>query len=81
MIAERIHTARRDLGLSQQALADAIVEAAAADAEDINLDRSAVSRWEAGTFEPALRYRKYIARVLDRDRRELFPAVTVNEAA
>lgn len=81
MIAERIHTARRDLGLSQEAFAQLIVDAAADDAETIKLDRSAVSRWEAGTFEPALRYRKYIARVLDRDRRELFPAVSINNAA
>lgn len=81
MIAERIHTARRDLGLSQDALAALVIQAAADDGEDISLDRSAVSRWEAGTFEPALRYRKYIARVLDRDRRELFPAVSINDAA
>jgi transcriptional regulator with XRE-family HTH domain len=81
MIAERIHSARRDAGLSQAELAKRIVEAAASDGEDLSLDRSAVARWEAAIFEPALRYRRYIARVLDRDRREMFPTVAAHEAA
>jgi transcriptional regulator with XRE-family HTH domain len=80
-IAARLLLARRDNGLSQAQFAAAIVQAAADDGETFSLDRSAIARWEAGTFEPALRYRKYIARVLDRDRRELFPTVSVNEAA
>lgn len=81
MIAERIYAARLDAGLTQEAFANRVVEAAAAEGETVTLDRSAVARWEAATFEPALRYRRHIARVLDRDRRELFPTVAAHEAA
>lgn len=81
MIAERIRTARLDIGLTQEAFAEAVVAAAVADGEELSLDRSAVARWESARFEPALRYRRHIARVLDRDRRELFPTVAAHEAA
>jgi transcriptional regulator with XRE-family HTH domain len=81
MIAERIRTARVDLGLTQTELAARIVQAAHDDGEELSLTHGAVARWEAARFEPALRYRRYIARVLDRDRRELFPTVAAHEAA
>lgn len=80
-IAERLHVGRRDHGYSQTQFAALIVQAAADEGEQISLTRTAVAHWEAAHWEPALRYRRYIAKVLDRDRRELFPTVSVNEAA
>jgi transcriptional regulator with XRE-family HTH domain len=81
MIALQIRSGRRGLGLSQQAFAEAITAAAADDGEDLSLTRVAVSQWEGAYFEPALRYRRHVARVLDADPRVLFPNVGRNDAA
>lgn len=81
MIAMQIRSARREQGLSQQALADAIVAAAADEGDQITLTRVAVSQWESARFEPALRYRRHIASVLDTDQRVMFPNVGRNDAA
>lgn len=81
MIALQVRGARREAGLSQTKLAELVVQAAADEGEEINLDRSAIAHWEAARYEPALRYRRFVARVLDRDIRTLFPNVAANEAA
>lgn len=62
-------------GLSQERFAEAVVNAALDDGEELSLDRAAVSRWESGLFTPAMRYRPYIATVLATDARVIFPAV------
>lgn len=80
-IGLRLYSGRRALGLTQAEFAEAIVNAANDDGCTINLTDSAVAHWEAGRSEPALRYRRHIAKVLDADRRELFPLVGANEAA
>lgn len=48
-------------------MAEAVVRAGAEVGESLQLSGSAISRWEAGTFLPALRYRRFIAQVLDLD--------------
>jgi hypothetical protein len=56
-------------------LAESIVEAAAADGVHLTLDPSAVSRWIAGENEPHMKYRRYIAQVLEKDPHDLFEPV------
>lgn len=63
--------------LTQEQLAVAIVEMSDG---GVSLDRSAVARWESGQSTPALRYRPYIAQVLETDQRLLFQ-VLPGEAA
>jgi len=50
------------------------VQAGAVAGESLRLTGSAVSRWEHGTFAPALRYRRFLAQVLDLDPEALLPA-------
>lgn len=80
-IGLRIYSGRRALGLTQVEFAEAVVNAASDDGCTIALTDSTVCKWESGRSEPALRYRRHIARVLDADRRDLFPLVGENEAA
>jgi transcriptional regulator with XRE-family HTH domain len=81
MIGMQIRSERRELGYTQAELVDAVIAAAHDDGEAIALTVAAVSQWESGRHEPALRYRRHLARVLDRDQRTLFPNVGANEAA
>jgi transcriptional regulator with XRE-family HTH domain len=82
MIGMQIRTRRRELGLTQTELADAIVARAfEAHAVEVSLSKVAVSQWESGRHEPALRYRPHIARVLDLDQRTLFPNIGANDMA
>jgi len=69
----RLQQTRVELGLTQERFAAAVIEAAEAQGDDLTLTASAVSRWEAGTFVPALRYRCFISQVLGVDIRVLFP--------
>lgn len=70
---DNVHSVRTRLGLTQERLAEAIVGAAADDGLVITLTASAISRWERGIYEPALRYRPFLARALGVDVRDLFP--------
>lgn len=81
MIGLQINSLRREACLTQAELAAAIVNAAAEDGVTVTLDSSAVSHWEAGRFEPALRYRRYIADIFGVPVRNLFPNISRNEAA
>ena len=65
--------ARIERGLTQERLAEAVVQAGAAAGESLRLTGSAVSRWEHGRFVPALRYRRFIAQVLGLDIGALVP--------
>lgn len=60
----RIRHLRKKACLTQQGLADAIVESSDG---DLQLNRSAVAHWEKGDAEPALRYRRALAKALDTD--------------
>jgi transcriptional regulator with XRE-family HTH domain len=60
----RIHHLRQKACLTQEQLAQRVVDIADA---DIQLHRSAIAHWEAGRAEPALRYRRALARALDID--------------
>lgn len=81
MIGMQIRSRRREQGWTQAELVEAVINAAIEDGAELTLNRSAVAHWEAGRFEPALRYRRHIAKVLDTDQRTLFPNVSSNEAA
>lgn len=71
-----IKEAREAEGMTQAALAQAVVNAAADDGERLSLTAAAVCRWEAGRFEPALRYRPFICEALGvRHQSGLFPPV------
>jgi transcriptional regulator with XRE-family HTH domain len=48
------------------------VDAGARAGVHLTLSASAVSRWEAGTYEPALRYRRHLAEALAVPEAELF---------
>lgn len=61
MWGSTIRRKREELGLTQEAFAEAVVESSAG---ELSLDRTSVAKWEAGTFAPALRYRPHIAKVL-----------------
>ena len=81
LYGRNIRDARIDACLTQEQFARAVVDTAAAYGDELTLDASAVSRWEAGLFEPALRYRRHIAAVLDTEVRYLFPAIPKDWAA
>lgn len=74
MIGLNIRALRREQGMTQDRLAEKVVQAARADDFDIALDRASVASWESGRREPALRYRPYIAEVLETSPRVLFIA-------
>jgi transcriptional regulator with XRE-family HTH domain len=76
-----LQLARIRLGLTQGRLAGAIVEASVAAGQQITLTASAISRWESDIFEPALRYRPFIAQALGVDPRALFPPQQAHRSA
>lgn len=63
-LGRRLRAARRRRGLTQGRLAAAVTARAAARGERLTLSPSAVSRWEAGIFAPAVRYRPHLEAVL-----------------
>lgn len=72
---ERIERARLRQFMTVTQLADEIVAAARAAGVELTLDRSAVSRWIAGENEPHMKYRPFIAKVLEKDPHDLFEPV------
>lgn len=72
---ERIERARLRQFMTVTQLAEEIVKAAAAAGVHLTLDRSAVSRWIAGENEPHMKYRPFIAQVLEKDPHDLFEPV------
>ena len=77
-----IREAREAEGLTQAALARAVVEAAAVEGDDLRLTAAAVCRWERGRYEPALRYRPHLATALGvRHASLLFPPIPKGIAA
>lgn len=75
MIGANICRLRRELGLTQAELAAQIVEIAEADGRSLTLTKTAVTHWERGRTEPALRYRRFLVTALETDSRLLFPDV------
>lgn len=72
---ERCRANREHLGLTQEAFAAAVVKAS--DGE-LTLSRFSVAHWEQGDHYPALRYRRFIARVLEQPYDLMFaPAPTL----
>lgn len=59
-----IREARIAEGLTQEAFAQAVIDAAADEGDTLSLSKAAVCRWEAGRFEPAVRYRPHICTAL-----------------
>lgn len=81
LYGRNIRDARIAACLTQEQFARAVVDTAANYGDDLTLGQPAVARWEAGLFEPALRYRRHIAAVLDTEVRYLFPAIPKDWAA
>lgn len=81
LYGQTIRQAREEQGLTLARFAQAVVDAATTDGEHVTLTAAAVSRWEAGYHEPALRYRTHIATVLGADVRHLFPPIPKDWAA
>lgn len=76
---ERIERARLRNFLTVTQLAEQIVDAARLAGVELTLDRSAVSRWISGVNEPHMKYRPFIAKVLNKDPHDLFEPVPVYE--
>ncbi len=75
VIGANIRQMRRERGWTQAELADAIRAESARTGDELPIDRSAIAHWEAGRFEPALRYRPILCALFNVDARLLFPQV------
>ena len=71
----RMEHARQLQFLTVTQMAENIVAAAAEAGVELTLDRSAVSHWLAGHHEPHMKYRPFIAKVLNVDPHYLFEPV------
>lgn len=72
---QRINTARRNAGLTQRELADALTVAGA------TTSAQAVSEWERGNTTPGVRRQMLLGQVLDTPTAELFDTADIEAVA